>query len=149
MRDIDKNLTDKDYIIIGKMWEMKSDLSEHRVIAAISIGRPLKKSEIVHHLNGDHEDNRPENLRVCKNKSEHCGYHSDIIRKIRNKLMIKQKELAKALEITATDLSYIENKTFYPSLDLAKKMASLLKVPIGKFYSEEELELILRKNNGY
>lgn len=71
-----KNLTKEDYIIIGKMWEMKSDLSEHRVVAALKLRRPLKKEEVVHHLNHEHNDNRPENLVACKNAYEHRQYHA-------------------------------------------------------------------------
>lgn len=42
------NLTKKDYEIIGKMWEMKSSLSEYRLALALKLGRPLEKLEIVH-----------------------------------------------------------------------------------------------------
>jgi hypothetical protein len=35
------------------------------------IGRTLRPSEIVHHLNGVPTDNRLENLRLCKNRKEH------------------------------------------------------------------------------
>jgi len=76
MNDINlKNLTDKDYIIIGKMWEKKSSLSEYRVALALKLGRPLEKKEIVHHLNGNHDDNRIENLRLCNGVNEHRSYH--------------------------------------------------------------------------
>ncbi len=45
-------------------------VSVHRLIMEQIIGRPLGINEVVHHINGDKKDNRPENLQVMS-VSEH------------------------------------------------------------------------------
>ena len=45
---------------------------EHRRVAGEKIGRPLRKEEVVHHINYIKHDNRPANLDVLENRSVHA-----------------------------------------------------------------------------
>ena len=70
------------------------------------------------------------------------------IKYYRNKLKMRQSDLAEKLGIKSYLMSFIENKKLYPNSDLAQNLAFALGVPIGQLYSEEELNLIIFKNNG-
>jgi hypothetical protein len=47
---------------------------EHRVVAEQMLGRPLKRNEIVHHIDGNKHNNDPSNLQVMT-QSEHMKAH--------------------------------------------------------------------------
>jgi hypothetical protein len=47
---------------------------EHRLVAEGKISRPLAVGEVVHHINGNKADNRPENLQVM-GWGEHSSHH--------------------------------------------------------------------------
>lgn len=51
------------------------EMFEHRFIMEQHLSRPLRKDEVVHHINGDTLDNRIENLQVMT-KSEHHILHN-------------------------------------------------------------------------
>ena len=48
---------------------------EHRVVAEQMLGRKLRPGEVVHHIDGNRQNNTPSNLMVFKNSSEHLKYH--------------------------------------------------------------------------
>jgi hypothetical protein len=56
-------------------------VAEHRMVASDILGKRLHTKDEVHHINGHHGDNRPENLIVVKH-GKHQKLHADVLQEL-------------------------------------------------------------------
>lgn len=65
-----------------------NDILEHILVMSDHLGRPLTKGELVHHIDGDRENNIIENLYLCEDRKRHGLVHGSLIRLTRDLLLI-------------------------------------------------------------
>lgn len=63
------------YVLIHKNGKY---FMEHRLIVEKKIGRKLLKSERVHHIDSNKQNNKIENLMVFKNNKAHSSFHNKV-----------------------------------------------------------------------
>ena len=68
-------LTEQGYAAVRGRRPATGSRLEHRVVVARILGRPLPRKAVIHHVNGDRTDNRPQNLVVCENAGSHNLLH--------------------------------------------------------------------------
>lgn len=64
----------------------------------------------------------------------------DVIKKIRMEQQLTIKEVAERAHVTSSLLSQIENNKANPSINSLMAIAKALKVPIGSFFDDKELD---------
>lgn len=45
------------------------------IVAELKLRRPLRREEVVHHIDGDQSNDHPDNIMVLANQSEHARVH--------------------------------------------------------------------------
>lgn len=103
-----KKITDQGYVqlLVGKDHPMAGRggyVLEHRYVMSQFLDRPLRRCEVIHHLNGNRQDNRIENLELCgkQESTQPVGQrYYDVIKSIMDHKLITGMDIKTRKEIS-------------------------------------------------
>jgi|ERR1700719_4032864 len=83
-----KTVTEHGYVLVKMpghpLADVRGYVYEHRLVASVKAGRPLRKGEVAHHRNEVKSDNAPANIELCASAWEHRALHRKPGRGLRN-----------------------------------------------------------------
>lgn len=87
-------------------------LRQHRYVASQMIGRPIKDGEVVHHINGNKMDNRPDNLKVMPSGAHTAMHHTGTSRgqTTRERIAERARNRHTQQKLTAADVLTIRSE---------------------------------------
>lgn len=119
-------------------------IDEHRFIIEQFLGRKLKRNEVVHHINGNKNDNRIENLQLMS-LSEHSKLHNT-----NKKISTEQrKKLSEKSKGRPNSRRNIDDNTIKKMAKLRKQGLSFRAIDRYFNFSNKISSLILQKDTNY
>lgn len=86
--------TDGTYILVLRRGHPRADrrgyVKRAVLVLEAALGRPIERHEVVHHINENKTDDRPENLQAMPSKSAHTKHHG-VLRRLNADPLVRRK----------------------------------------------------------